>query len=105
MVKATITRGTAPRRGSSEWRAERRRLCETPIGMLVTAATLRLIEGPEGRKLYGGPVPARALRRTLALAASLEREASLWEVERRAERAAAQRARVARTKGLARVAA
>jgi hypothetical protein len=78
--------------------------------MLVTAIMLRKIDGLEGRKLYTGGPSARVLRRTLALASRLEREAGLWEGERRAELNAVRRARTARlekarAKGSARVAA
>jgi hypothetical protein len=97
MAKHTMTQGSAPRRGSREWRHLQRRVCRTPTNMIVTAIVLRKIDGPEGRKLYGGAVPTRALRRTLALAARLEREAGVWEGERRLAKACA--------KGLAGVAA
>lgn len=49
--------------------------------MLVTAAILRTIDGAAGRKLYTGGPSARVVRRTLALAAALEREAKRWEPE------------------------
>jgi hypothetical protein len=75
----------------SAWRAERRRLCVTPATMLASAAALRLITGPEGRKLYTGGPSARVVRRTLALAARLEREAKRWEPEWREARNAARR--------------
>jgi hypothetical protein len=78
--------------------------------MPVTAIMLRRIDGPEGRKLYGGKPPAVAVSRTLALAARLGREAGRWEAELREAGNATRRVQAARLgngrgKGMARVAA
>jgi hypothetical protein len=93
MATTSMTQASVPRRGTSAWYEERRRLCKTPTNMLASAAILRTITGAEGRRLYGGQVPDRIVRRTFALAARLEREAARWELERRAARNAARRAR------------